>query len=182
MAFIAGSILVIIATFVATAWAGLSSLQLLGGFALVGAIALGRRLAMTAEPADDHTNAEAGRQALGHEIARARRMERRFTIVSLTAGHNADQNDLLAAVKRSIRELDAAWEDAHSTFILLSETPASGVSSVLVRLSGGQAPAFQWTAVEYPRDGLTLEALMSGLEGESDVAVPHTKTSDRGAA
>jgi hypothetical protein len=109
-------------------------------------------------------------------------MERCFSLVRLTPIDDSCQPAIISTVQRSIRELDAEWQVGNEIYVMLSETSAIGVGALMTRLHRPGLPAFRWAAVEYPKDGLTVQALISGLQGDSEFAVPHAQVSDRGAA
>lgn len=130
--------------------------------ALVG-LAYVRRSRGQASPQDDRR----GWRAVELELSRARRMERSFSLARVDIGEPDGaqaRDDLLRSLRDGTRVVDASWYAGPNLLILLSETPSAQAGAVVRRFEGKLPGESSWAIAEYPRDGLTLEALLSSLE------------------
>ena len=108
-----------------------------------------------------------GWRAVELELSRARRMERSFSLARVDVGQSDGakaRDDLLRSLRDGTRVVDASWYAGPSLLILLSETPSAQAGAVVRRFEGQLPDESSWSIAEYPRDGLTLEALLSSLE------------------
>jgi hypothetical protein len=129
---------------------------------LVGLVYL-RRGHVSVDPDDDRR----GWKAVELELSRARRMERSFSLARVDVGQSAAaqaRDELLHVLRNRTRVVDASWYAGPQLLILLSETPSAQAGAVVRRFEGYLPVESSWSIAEYPRDGLTLEALLSSLE------------------
>lgn len=123
-----------------------------------------------------------GWRAIERELSRARRMERSFAVARIVPAANVDaggREPLLRAVRRSIRDIDAGWWAGNDILLMLSETPSAAVGPLMKRLEVA-APSFEfaWSVAEYPRDGLTLPALLAAVAAEESAPAAQLEVSD----
>lgn len=108
-----------------------------------------------------------GWRAVELELSRSRRMERSFSLARVEIDEPADaqsRDELLGFLRDATRVIDASWYAGPHLLILLSETPSQKATAVVRRLEGHLPAGSSWSIAEFPRDGLTLEALLSSLE------------------
>jgi hypothetical protein len=126
-----------------------------------------------------------GWAAVQQELSRARRMERIFSLARLTPTQGVESGSragVLRELRRTIRDIDAGWWEGTDVFLLLSETSTAEVGSLITRLEA-VLPAwrFRWSAAEFPRDGLTVPAIIATLAANASAPVAQLEVSD-GAA
>jgi len=108
-----------------------------------------------------------GWRAVEQELSRSRRMERSFSLARLDVGESVDapeRDELLSVLRGRTRVIDASWYAGPQLLMLLSETPSARAAAVVRRLEHDVPPGSSWSIAEFPRDGLTLEALLSSLD------------------
>src|SRR5215210_2217434 len=146
--------------------AGLSTLQLVGNV-----------LTTRGSRSSGEGTVPSGWRAVEQELSRARRMERTFSLARLTPRHAVAphlQEGVLRELRRAIRDIDAGWWEGEHIFLLLSETSAAAVRPLITRL-GLTVPSwrFRWFVAEFPRDGLTVPALMASLAANESAQPAH---------
>jgi hypothetical protein len=123
-----------------------------------------------------------GWPAIERELSRSRRKERTFSLARLTPTQELaepSKSRVLRAMQRSIRDIDAAWWAGSDILLMLSETSSSSVGPLIGRLQAAVPSAgFGWTVAEFPRDGLTLPALLSVLADDESVSAAQLEVSD----
>lgn len=142
----------------------------------------GGQMARRSRSLAENNTAVSGWRAVERELSRARRMERTFSLarvaptVDVDAGFRAG---LLGELRRSIRDIDASWWQGNEIFLLLSETSATQVSPLVARVEaivpGGPG---RWSVAEFPRDGLTVAALVANLAGHESASPAQLEVSD----
>lgn len=118
-------------------------------------------------PGPTDTEAARGWRAVELELSRSRRMERTFCLarVAVGDGWTVDRRTrLLRAIQDSTRDIDAAWWSGADVLILLSESTSARVRSLIGRLQAQIPSRSAWAIAEFPRDGLTLQALLAALD------------------
>jgi len=130
----------------------------------IGAWVLARQRAQQPAGAD-----EAWR-AFERELSRSRRMERTFSVVRVSFSEPIaaeTRKEILSRWRHSTRDIDACWWSDSAVMVLLSETPASRAPAIVSRLQEALHGPANWCIAEYPRDGLTLEALVASLDEQA---------------
>ena len=153
--------------------------------ALVALLAACMGLALSLRPGERPRRDEAdvsGWRAIGRELSRARRMERSFSLARIAPAENMDPDDrepLVRTLRQSIRDIDAGWWAGNDILLMLSETPSASVGPLMKRLQVA-APSFEfgWSVAEFPRDGLTLAALLTALGTEESASAAQLEVSD----
>jgi hypothetical protein len=123
--------------------------------------------------------------AVERELSRARRMERTFSLARLTPTQDVESSSragVLRELRRTMRDIDAGWWEDKDVFLLLSETSTAEVGSLIARLEAAlPALRFRWSAAEFPRDGLTVPAIIATLATNASAPLVQLEVSD-GAA
>jgi hypothetical protein len=142
-------------------------------------------LALTFRRADRQAPGDAdvsGWRAIGRELSRARRMERSFSLARITPADDVDvagREPLLRTFNGSIRDIDAGWWLGDDILIMLSETSADSIGPLMKRLQAAvPSVQFAWSVAEFPRDGLTLPALLGALTVDQATAAAQLEVSD----
>jgi hypothetical protein len=161
-----------------------TTLLVLGTFAGAVFIAIRSVAPSLAQPAFVPTHLERrGWHAFEHELSRARRYERPLALIRgpLPSPTEAAANlDVMADINKSLRNVDTAWIDGGSLWILATEADHQ-VAEQLV----GRIVATTWMDSEqvriasFPVDALTAGGLISLLQGdERPIQLPVRQTLD----
>lgn len=108
---------------------------------------------------------------LRREIDRSRRHGHPLMVVRVDAGTRADAVRLQQALETHVRSIDAVWTHADSAYIMLPESDRAAGDGFLGRLRAAAPELVPADAVRvacFPQDGLTADALRSGLEAVED--------------
>lgn len=139
----------------------------------------------TAEPVREAPGASSGSEgsvdALQHELERARRFERPFSLIRFAIDDGAGRpvaEDDARPLFESLRSIDVAWIDDDGVLVLLPEVGRAEGEACLKRLRQ-VAPPMARTGVlaVFPEDGLTQTALLATLDpptGGGARQVPHS--------
>ena len=119
-------------------------------------------------------SADAGAEARSSRRARADR----------AAGRAAA--DLVAALRETLREIDAVWSDRRGVFMLLPESDATSGHALVRRLRTGERPLLTGEddvrVGAFPADGLTLDAMIAAVTRPVPApALPGMLPEDEGA-
>jgi hypothetical protein len=75
--------------------------------------------------------------------------------------------DLVAALRETLREIDAVWSDRRGVFMLLPESDATSGQALVGRLRTGERPLLTGEddvrVGAFPADGLTLDAMIAAV-------------------
>lgn len=130
----------------------------------------------TSEPVLEVPSTSSGREgsvdALQHELERARRFERPFSVIRFAvddgAGPSVAEDDARRLFE-SLRSVDVAWIDGDGVLVLLPEVGRAEGEACLKRLRQ-VAPSMTRTGVlaVFPEDGLTRAALLATLNPQTE--------------
>lgn len=94
--------------------------------------------------------------------------------------------DLVAALRETLREIDAVWSDRRGVFMLLPESDAAAGDALVRRLRTGERPLLTGEddvrVGAFPADGLTLDAMIAAVTRPVPApALPVMLAEDEGA-
>jgi hypothetical protein len=94
--------------------------------------------------------------------------------------------DLVAALRETLREIDAVWSDRRGVFMLLPESDATSGQALVRRLRTGERPLLTGEddvrVGAFPADGLTLDAMIAAVTRPVPApALPGMLPEDEGA-
>ena len=104
-------------------------------------------------------------QLLKREVERSRRQASSFTVLCLQPAAS-DMRSLAARMEPALRSTDAAVAERDRILVLLADTTADEATHAARRLSATTDLPLDdraWQRIEFPRDALTLGALVDAL-------------------